>query len=87
LSNDDAKGNRNRVPSRIERLRKLFQRERDRLKALKQYNINIKQIPSLMHERDSWIRVIKNFRELQGSWSGSIRLLLKLFEGNPRKRQ
>jgi len=57
----------------------------DSLKALKQSNLWIGQIPHILRNMRTWWRITKNFRELEGSWPGAIRRYNHLFTGRPRK--
>ncbi len=58
---------------------------RDYVLALKQGNITFRQLPYLIRERRLWLQVMKNFRELEGSWIGAIRRNILIFKGHPHK--
>ncbi len=72
--------------SLLRRLHQWIRKEKNRLIAMKQYNISIKQLPLTIRERRMWMKVLRNFRALSGSWTGSLRLMLKVFEGRPREQ-
>lgn len=39
------------------------------------------QVAALWKERKVWFQIVKNFRELEGSWILGLRKLASLFEG------
>lgn len=41
------------------------------------------QVAALWKERKVWFQIVKNFRELEGSWILGLRKLASLFEGAP----
>jgi hypothetical protein len=53
------------------------------LKALKQNNIWVGQLPYLAKEWRLWIQITRNFREIEGSWSGAVRRYLRMFGNRP----
>ncbi len=63
---------------------KVIKREKDRFTAMKQYNMTTHQLRAVFREKRMWFRVLKNLREIQGSWSGALGLMMKIFEGRPR---
>ena len=70
---------------RITNIRNRYRKGRNSLLAFKQANITLKQIPYLMREMRVWLRITKNFREIEGSWTGVLRRYLVMFQGRPRK--
>ena len=69
----------------ITNARRQYRNSRDNLLALKQCNITLRQIPHLMRELRLWLRVTKNFREIEGSLKGALHRYLLIFQGRPRK--
>ncbi len=60
---------------------------RDNLSALKKYNITIKQLPFLLKEWRLWLQVTRNFREIEGSWSGAFRRYVRMFTNRPDRKR
>ncbi|RJP78244.1 MAG: hypothetical protein C4522_13295 [Desulfobacteraceae bacterium] len=56
-----------------------WQHFRTNLNALKQNNIWLGQLPYLAKEWRLWLRITRNFREIEGSWAGAVRRYLRMF--------
>jgi predicted metal-binding protein len=67
------------------RARNWLRREDLRLKALDQHNM-LKQTQNIWRERKVWIRLIKNFRELESGWLKGLNVINRLFAGIPKPR-
>ena len=70
---------------RIDNVTRRYRRLQSNLLAFKEYNMTMGQLPSLIRERHLWIRITRNFREIEGSWSGALRRFLIMFQNHPRK--
>ena len=57
---------------------------RKNLEALKEFNFTLKQVPSLIRERDLWLQVFKNMKELNGSWPRALADMRSFFNGHKR---
>lgn len=55
--------------------------------ALKQANVNARQLPGMSRQFRLWFQIIRNLREIEGSWPGAIRKYMWLFKGVPRKHR
>jgi hypothetical protein len=55
------------------------------MSALKKYNITIQQLPFLIKEWRLWLQITRNFREVEGSWSGACRRYVRMFRNRPDK--
>lgn len=71
---------------RITNIRYRYKKARNNLLAYRQANITLKQMPHLMREMRLWLRVTKNFREIEGSWTRALRRYMVMFQGRPRKQ-
>ncbi len=56
------------------------------LAALKQCNITIGQLPFILREWRLWLRITRNFREIEGSWMSAILRYIRMFEDRPQRR-
>jgi len=70
----------------IQGIRSRYSDFRDNLSALKKYNITIKQMPFLLKEWRLWLRVTRNLREVEGSWSGAFRRYVRMFTNRPDRK-
>ncbi len=59
---------------------------RDNLIALKQNNITLRQMPYLIREWRLWLQITRNFKMIEGSWLGGLKIYLSIFEGIPVKK-
>jgi hypothetical protein len=75
------------MQSRLNRLRRSYRKVRNSLAALEQDNMTLKQLPHMVRHRRLWFQVLKNMREIEGSWPAAIRRTLLMYEGHPRKRE
>ena len=57
------------------------------IQAMKQANINTRQLPGISREFRLWLQIIQNLREIEGSWPGAFRKYMWLFTGVPRKHR
>ena len=73
------------MEKRITNIRNRYKKGRNNLLAYKQANITLRQIPNRMREIRLWLQITKNFREIEGSWTGALRRYLVMFQGRPRK--
>jgi hypothetical protein len=70
----------------IGRFRSRYSDFRDNLSALEKYNITIKQMPFLLKEWRLWLQVTRNFKEIEGSWSGALRRYVRMFTNRPERK-
>ena len=56
-------------------------------KAMKQVNLSGRQLPGIVREFRLWLIIIRNLKEIEGSWLGAIRTYMHLFKGVPRKHR
>ncbi len=70
---------------RIDSIRRRYRRIKSNLLAFKQSNMTLRQLPALVRERHLWIRITRNFREIEGSWSKALHRFLIMFQNYPRK--
>ena len=73
--------------NRLHNLRKSYRKVQNSLAALQQDNMTLKQLPHIVRHRRLWLQVLKNMREIEGSWPAAIRRTLLMYEGHPRKRE
>ena len=53
--------------------------------ALKQANLTIIQVPYIIKEFGVWWQIAKNLREIEGSWTKTLKANIHFFKGIPRK--
>jgi hypothetical protein len=73
--------------NRLHNLQRSYRRVQNSLAALQQDNMTLKQLPHIVRHRRLWLQVLKNMREIEGSWPAAIRRTLLMYEGHPRKRE
>ena len=56
-------------------------------KAMKQANVASRQLPGMSKEFRLWLQITRNFKEIEGSWTGAIRTYMRMFKGVPRKQR
>jgi hypothetical protein len=57
------------------------------LRALKQCNMLVRQLPNLAKQYRLWLRIVRNLRLIEGSWTGAARRLMIMFQGRPRQKK
>ena len=55
--------------------------------ALRQANVNIRQVPGMLREFRLWFQITKNLKEIEGSWPAAFRKYFWIFKGVPRKQR
>jgi len=75
------------MQNRRNNFRRSYRNVRNSLAALQQDNMTLKQLPHMLRHRRLWLQVLKNMREIEGSWPAAIRRTLLMYEGHPRKRE
>ncbi len=55
--------------------------------ALRQANVNLRQLPGILREFRLWFQITKNLKEIEGSWPAAIRKYFWIFKGVPRKQR
>ena len=53
---------------------------------MKAYNMTWRQAVAVYRERNVWIRILKNFHELEGSWPAALKKMALIFQGKYVKR-
>lgn len=67
------------VPRRLSALR-------DKLKPHPRKRLSRSQLAGVLREKEVWIQIAKNLRELEGSWAGVIRRQYLFAKGDPKKK-
>jgi hypothetical protein len=50
-------------------------------KAARESNFTLRQLPAIWRGRATYLQILRNFKELEGSWYGGIRVFLDVFSG------
>jgi len=50
-------------------------------KAARRSNFTLRQLPAMWRGRSTYLRILRNFRELEGSWYGGFRKFVDVFTG------
>jgi hypothetical protein len=53
----------------------------------RQGNITLRQLPHLLREWRLWLRITRNFSEIEGSWMRGTFHLMRLFQGYPEREE
>ena len=53
---------------------------------MKQSNITMAQMPYIVKEFRLWWQITRNIKDLQGSWTGVLKVYLRIFKGLPQKK-
>jgi hypothetical protein len=72
--------------NRMDDVQGLRRRLQKSLQALNQDNMGSSQLPHLVRQRKIWFQILKNLREIEGSWPAAIRRTFLMYEGHPRKK-
>jgi hypothetical protein len=71
----------------VDSVRWKMKRIRENVKALHQANITPGQLPYLIREWRLWLQITRNFKAIEGSWTGAVKTYLDVFQGYPAKRE
>ncbi len=77
---------RKRMGNKLKATRKSYRKVRNSYLALRQDNYLPRQLPHMARHSGVWIQMVKNLREVEGSWTRTIRRLLLMYEGVPRRK-
>ena len=58
----------------------------DTIEVWKANNVTRAQMVAIFKGRKIWLRVLKNFRELEGSWPRALKKMSKIFQGKLVKK-
>jgi len=72
--------------NRSSETRKRYRKIRNSFIAPRQDNYFPRQLPHMVRDSGIWIQMVKNLREVEGSWTSTIRRLLLMYEGVPRRK-
>ncbi|RJP32027.1 MAG: hypothetical protein C4536_06845 [Actinobacteria bacterium] len=50
-------------------------------RAARERNFTFRQLRAMWRGRMTYLQILRNFRELEGSWSGGIRKFMDVFTG------
>ena len=50
-------------------------------RAARERNFTLRQLPAIWRGRATYLQIVKNFRELEGSWYRGARSLMDVFTG------
>ena len=73
--------------ARRQRLKKDINRFSANMKAMKEYNVDFKQVSRILSEAGTWIQLAKNLHELDNSWVQVMRRNARMFSGRPQKKE
>jgi len=74
------------MQKRLNNLRRSYRKVLNSLAAVEQDNMTLKQLPHIVRRRRLWLQVLRNMREIEGSWPAALRRTFLTYEGHPRKR-
>jgi hypothetical protein len=68
-------------------VKKAFSSLNDMRELWKANNVTWRQMVAVLNGREIWLRILTNFRELEGSWPRALMKIGKIFQGKPVKRR
>jgi hypothetical protein len=59
----------------------------DMMEVWKASNVTWRQMAAVFRGRETWLRILRNFRELEGSWPRALMKQARIFQGKAVKKR